>query len=66
MARVGLVRKYGYGMSEGSGNDEGGHLHQDPHLILMVVCVTCVYVYMVTSGVTVWVFIINEGVGVSR
>ena len=42
---------------EGSGDDEGGHLHQDPHLILMVVCVTCVYVYMVTSGVTVWVLV---------
>ena len=29
---------------EGSGGDEGGHLHQGPHLILMVMCVCYVCV----------------------
>ena len=39
-------------------------LHQGPHLILMVVCVTCVCVYMVTSGVMVWVSIVSGVCGV--
>ena len=40
------------GWDEESGDDEGGHLHQGPHLIPRQGVAACVVEYMVTDGVT--------------